>query len=109
MSTFERPLGFTTRQLHAGYEPDSVTSSRAAPIYLTTAYDLQSTERASRLFALQEAGNIYTRIGNPTSNIVEKRIADLEGGIAALEVSPLLKVQEEVTHCIPSSHLPVIE
>src|SRR5574342_483992 len=83
----ERQFGFSTRQLHAGYSPDAVTGSRAAPIYLTTAYDLQSTERAARLFALQEAGNIYTRIGNPTSNIVEKRIADLEGGIAALEVS----------------------
>ncbi|MBL8051553.1 MAG: O-acetylhomoserine aminocarboxypropyltransferase/cysteine synthase [Anaerolineales bacterium] len=87
MSTIERPLGFTTRQLHAGYEPDATTGSRAVPIYQTSAYDLQSTERASRLFALQEAGNIYTRIGNPTSNVLEKRIADLEGGIAALEVS----------------------
>ena len=87
MSTIkDRKLGFTTRQLHAGYSPDAVTGSRAAPIYLTTAYDLQSTDRASRLFALQEAGNIYTRIGNPTSNIVETRIADLEGGVAALVV-----------------------
>lgn len=86
-ATRERQFGFTTRQLHSGYSPDAVTGSRAAPIYLTTAYDLQSTDRAARLFALQEAGNIYTRIGNPTSNIVEQRIADLEGGIAALEVS----------------------
>jgi O-acetylhomoserine (thiol)-lyase len=87
MLTRERQFGFSTRQLHAGYEPDPATGSRAAPIYQTTAYDLQSTERASRLFALQEAGNIYTRIGNPTSNIVERRIADLEGGIGAVETS----------------------
>lgn len=87
MLTRERQFGFSTRQLHAGYDPDPVTGSRAAPIYQTTAYDLQSTERASRLFALQEAGNIYTRIGNPTSNIVERRIADLEGGIGAVETS----------------------
>jgi O-acetylhomoserine (thiol)-lyase len=87
MATVERKFGFNTRQLHAGYEPEATTGSRAAPIYQTTAYDLQSTERASRLFALQEAGNIYTRIGNPTSNIVERRLADLEGGVGALEVS----------------------
>ncbi|MBM4428072.1 MAG: bifunctional O-acetylhomoserine aminocarboxypropyltransferase/cysteine synthase, partial [Chloroflexi bacterium] len=87
MATSERQFGFSTRQLHSGYDPEATTGSRAAPIYQTTAYDLQSTDRAARLFALQEAGNIYTRIGNPTSNIVEKRIADLEGGIAALEVS----------------------
>ncbi|HSB02525.1 MAG TPA: aminotransferase class I/II-fold pyridoxal phosphate-dependent enzyme, partial [Anaerolineales bacterium] len=83
----ERQFGFTTRQLHSGYEPEATTGSRAVPIYQTTAYDLQSTERAARLFALQEAGNIYTRIGNPTSNVLEKRIADLEGGVGALEVS----------------------
>src|SRR5215510_2663113 len=85
--TIERQFGFRTRQLHAGYEPDLTTGSRAVPIYQTSAYDLQSTERASRLFALQEAGNIYTRIGNPTSNVFEKRIADLEGGVGAVETS----------------------
>jgi O-acetylhomoserine (thiol)-lyase len=87
MLTTERKFGFSTRQLHAGYEPEATTGSRAVPIYQTTAYDLQSTDRAARLFALQEAGNIYTRIGNPTSNVVEKRIADLEGGIGAVETS----------------------
>ena len=55
------------------------------PIYQTSAYDLQSTDRAARLFALQETGNIYTRISNPTSNVLEKRIADLEGGVGAGE------------------------
>ncbi|HSO11684.1 MAG TPA: O-acetylhomoserine aminocarboxypropyltransferase/cysteine synthase family protein [Anaerolineales bacterium] len=87
MAITERQFGFSTRQLHAGYDPEATTGSRAVPLYQTSAYDLQSTDRAARLFALQEAGNIYTRIGNPTSNVLEKRIADLEGGIAALEVS----------------------
>src|SRR5262245_1672803 len=87
MLTTEHQFGFTTRQLHVGYEPEATTRSRAIPIYQTSAYDLQSTDRASRLFALQETGNIYTRIGNPTSSVFEKRIADLEGGVAALEVS----------------------
>jgi O-acetylhomoserine (thiol)-lyase len=87
MSTTDRKYGFTTRQLHSGYEPEPTTGSRAVPIYQTSAYDLQSTERAARLFALEEKGNIYTRIMNPTSNVLETRVADLEGGSAALEVS----------------------
>jgi len=87
MSTADRQFGFTTRQLHAGYTPEETTGSRAVPLYQTAAYNLQSTERAARLFALQEAGNIYTRISNPTSNVLEKRIADLEGGVGALETS----------------------
>ncbi len=87
MTTQSRKFGFATRQLHAGYEPEPTTGSRAVPLYQTAAYDLQSTQRASQLFALQEAGNIYTRISNPTSNVLEKRMADLEGGVAALEVS----------------------
>jgi len=87
MTTTERQFGFATRQLHAGYDPEATTGSRAVPLYQTSAYDLQSTERASRLFALQETGNIYTRISNPTTNVFEQRIASLEGGVAALEVS----------------------
>lgn len=87
MTTTERKFGFTTRQLHVGYEPEATTGSCAVPLYQTSAYDLQSTDRAARLFALQETGNIYTRIGNPTSNVVEKRIADLEGGVGAVETS----------------------
>jgi len=82
-----RKYGFTTRQVHDGYTPDPATGSRAVPIYQTSAYDLRSTERASRLFALQEEGNIYTRISNPTTNVFEKRMASLEGGVGALEVS----------------------
>ncbi|HMB23633.1 MAG TPA: aminotransferase class V-fold PLP-dependent enzyme, partial [Anaerolineales bacterium] len=87
MFNTDHQFGFTTRQLHSGYEPEETTGSRAVPIYQTAAYDLQSTERAARLFALQEAGNIYTRIGNPTSNVLERRMADLEGGVGALEVN----------------------
>src|SRR5918996_6406309 len=87
MLTTERQFGFTTLQLHAGYDPEATTGSRAVPIYQTSAYDLQSTDRAARLFALQENGHIYSRISNPTSNVFENRIADLEGGIGALEVS----------------------
>jgi O-acetylhomoserine (thiol)-lyase len=87
MSTEEHQFGFTSRQLHAGYTPDPTTGSNAVPLYQTAAYDLQSTERAARLFALQEGGNIYTRISNPTSNVLERRMADLEGGVGALEVN----------------------
>src|SRR5689334_24453545 len=111
MLTTERKFGFTTRQLHAGYEPEATTGSRAVPLYQTSAYDLQSTDRAARLFALQEAGNIYTRIGNPTSNVLERRIADLEGGIGALEVSSghaaqttaILTICEAGDHIVSSS------
>src|SRR3990172_10129291 len=87
MSSNALKFGFTTRQLHSGYTPEPTTGSRAVPLYQTSAYDLQSTERAARLFALQEKGNIYTRISNPTSNIFEARIADLEGGVGAVETS----------------------
>ena len=87
MLTTERQFGFTTRQLHAGYDPEPTTGSRAVPIYQTSAYDLQSTDRAARLFALQEQGHIYTRISNPTTSVFEQRIADLEGGVGAIEVS----------------------
>jgi O-acetylhomoserine (thiol)-lyase len=85
--TTPRKFGFTTRQLHEGFTSDPTTGSKAVPIYQTSAYNLQSTERAARLFALQESGNIYTRISNPTTNIFETRMASLEGGVGALEVS----------------------
>jgi O-acetylhomoserine (thiol)-lyase len=87
MQNNKRSFGFTTRQLHAGYQPDPATGSRAVPIYQTAAYDLQSTERAARLFALQETGHIYTRISNPTTSVFEQRMASLEGGVGALETS----------------------
>ncbi len=83
-STNGHQFGFTTRQLHAGQEPDPTTGSRAVPIYQTTSYQFQSTEHAANLFALKEFGNIYTRIMNPTSDVLEQRIAELEGGVGAL-------------------------
>jgi len=83
----DHKFGFNTRQLHAGHEPDSDTHSRAVPIYQTTAYLFKNSEHAANLFALKEAGNIYTRIMNPTSDVFEKRMADLEGGVGALAVS----------------------
>lgn len=84
MSDNERQYGFTTRQLHAGYSPDPTTNSRSVPIYQTTSYQFNNTEHAANLFALQEFGNIYTRIMNPTTDVLEQRIAALEGGVGAL-------------------------
>jgi O-acetylhomoserine (thiol)-lyase len=72
-------LGFDTRQIHAGQEPDPTTGARAVPIYQTTSYQFRSTEHAANLFALAEIGNIYTRIMNPTQGVFEARIASLEG------------------------------
>ncbi len=84
--TQPRQYGFNTRQLHAGQQPDPTTGSRAVPIYQTTSYQFKSTEHASNLFALKELGNIYTRIMNPTTDVFEQRIANLEGGVGALAV-----------------------
>lgn len=78
---------FETLQLHAGQEVDPVTKSRAVPIYQTTSYVFDSSEHAANLFGLKEFGNIYTRIMNPTTDVFEKRIAALEGGVAALATS----------------------
>ncbi|MEM8559798.1 MAG: O-acetylhomoserine aminocarboxypropyltransferase/cysteine synthase [Bacteroidota bacterium] len=77
-------LRFETLQLHAGQQPDSATNSRAVPIYQTTSYTFDDTGHAARLFGLQEFGNIYTRIMNPTTDVFEQRIAALEGGAAAV-------------------------
>ncbi|OUC09644.1 O-acetylhomoserine aminocarboxypropyltransferase, partial [Litorilinea aerophila] len=85
--TTERKFGFATRQLHAGQQPDPTTGSRAVPIYQTTSYQFKDTEHAANLFALKEFGNIYTRIMNPTTDVLEQRVADLEGGVGALAAS----------------------
>lgn len=77
-------MKFETSQLHAGQEVDPVTQSRAVPIYQTTAYQFKDSEHGAKLFALQEFGNIYTRLMNPTTDVFEKRVAALEGGVAAL-------------------------
>lgn len=76
--------GFDTRALHAGYIPDPQTGARAVPIYQTTSYVFKDTDHAARLFGLQEFGNIYTRIMNPTTDVLEQRVAALEGGVAGL-------------------------
>ena len=80
----ERQLGFQTRSLHAGQRPDPATNARAVPIYQTTSYVFNDTAHAAALFGLQEFGNIYTRIMNPTNGVFEERMASLEGGIGAL-------------------------
>lgn len=79
-------LRFETLQLHAGQEVDPTTQSRAVPLYQTTSYVFKNSEHGANLFALKEFGNIYTRIMNPTTDVFEKRIAALEGGVAALAV-----------------------
>lgn len=79
-------LHFETLQLHAGQEADPTTGARAVPIYQTTSYQFKNSEHGANLFALKEFGNIYTRIMNPTSDVLEKRLAALEGGVAALAV-----------------------
>ncbi|CAK7042255.1 MAG: O-acetyl-L-homoserine sulfhydrylase [Eubacterium sp.] len=83
----DKNLKFETLQLHAGQTPDPVTHSVAVPIYQTTSYAFDSTEHAENLFGLKENGNIYTRIMNPTSDVLEKRMAALEGGVGALAVA----------------------
>src|SRR5436305_6345028 len=86
-SKIDRPLGFNTRSVHAGYDPDPTTRARAVPIYQTTSFTFDDTDHAARLFGLQEFGNIYTRIMNPTSAVLEARVASLENGVAALALS----------------------
>src|SRR3990170_3892811 len=84
---YQRQFGFNTRQLHAGQKPDPTTGARAVPIYQTTSYCFKDTDHAARLFALQEFGNIYTRIMNPTTDVLEQRVASLEGGVGALALA----------------------
>jgi O-acetylhomoserine (thiol)-lyase len=106
MST-DRQLGFNTRQLHAGQAPDPTTGSRAVPIYQTTSYQFRDTEHAANLFALKELGNIYTRIMNPTTDVLEQRLANLEGGVAALAASSghAAQAMAILTLCSPGDHI----
>lgn len=83
----DRNLGFNTRALHAGYSPDPTTGARAVPIYQTTSFVFENSDHAAALFALQKFGNIYTRIMNPTTAVLEERVASLENGAAALATS----------------------
>jgi len=83
----DRELGFNTRALHTGYDPDPTTGARAVPIYQSTSFVFENSDHAASLFALQQFGNIYSRIMNPTTDVLEKRIASLENGVAALALS----------------------
>jgi len=111
--TTERSFGFSTRQLHAGQSTDPATGSRAVPIYQTTSYQFRDTEHAANLFALRELGYIYTRIMNPTTDVLEQRVADLEGGVAGLAASSghaaqfmaITTLCEAGDHIVTSSHL----
>ena len=75
---------FETRQIHAGQAPDAATGARALPIYQTTSFVFESAEQAANRFGLAELGPIYTRLNNPTHEVIENRIASLEGGVGAL-------------------------
>lgn len=104
---------FETKQIHAGQAPDAVTGARALPIYQTTSYAFRDTDHAAALFGLAEPGNIYTRIMNPTQDVVEQRIAALEGGVAALllssgqaaETFAILNLAGAGDHIVSSPHL----
>lgn len=87
MSENQSAWSFETKQIHAGQVPDPTTGARALPIYQTTSYQFKNSEHAANLFALGEFGNIYTRIMNPTQEVVENRVAALEGGVGALLVA----------------------
>src|SRR5579863_9259798 len=82
-----RQLGFATRSLHAGHTPDKASLARAVPIYQSTSFVFEDSSHAAALFALQQFGNIYSRIMNPTTDVFEQRVAALEGGVAALATS----------------------
>ncbi|SNS63628.1 O-acetylhomoserine (thiol)-lyase [Micrococcales bacterium KH10] len=104
---------FETRQIHAGQTPDAATGARALPIYQTTSFVFPDAETAAARFALQDLGPIYTRLGNPTQEVVENRIADLEGGVGALLLSSgqaaqtfaFLNIAEAGDHIVASASL----
>jgi O-acetylhomoserine (thiol)-lyase len=102
-----RKYGFTTRQLHAGQRPDPATGSRAVPVYQTTSFVFRDTAHAARLFALEEPGNIYSRIMNPTNDVFERRLADLEGGAGALAASSghAAQTMAVLTLCAQGDHI----
>ena len=104
---------FETKQVHSGAAPDPVTNARATPIYKTTSYVFNNADHAKNLFALAEFGNIYTRIQNPTQDVVEQRVAALEGGTAALllasgqaaETYAVLNIAQAGDHIVSSSSI----
>jgi O-acetylhomoserine (thiol)-lyase len=87
MTRPEKSLSVETLALHGGQEPDPTTGARAVPIYQSTSFQFRNTDHAADLFALSEPGNIYTRIGNPTTEVLEKRIAAMDGAVGALAVA----------------------
>ncbi|MEY4901824.1 MAG: hypothetical protein RLZZ190_551 [Actinomycetota bacterium] len=109
----DKNWSFETLQIHAGQTPDPTTGARALPLYQTTAYQFKDTQHAANLFGLAEFGNIYTRIMNPTQDVVEQRLAALEGGVAALLVASgsaattysVLNVAEAGDHIVSSPSL----
>ena len=113
MSLDPATFGFETRQIHAGATPDPTTGARATPIDQTTSYAFRDVDHAAALFGLAEAGNIYTRIMNPTQDVLEQRIASLEGGVAALalasgqaaETLAILNIAEAGDHIVASASL----
>src|SRR5664279_5165092 len=104
---------FDTLAIHGGQDPDPTIKSRAVPIYQTTSYVFDDTGHAARLFALEEFGNIYTRIMNPTTDVLEQRITALEGGVGALAVASgqaavvysVLNIARAGDHIVSSSSL----
>ncbi len=80
---------FETKQIHAGASPDPTTGARATPLYASTSFVFKNAEHGANLFALKEFGNIYTRIGNPTTDVFEQRMCALEGGVHAVSWSLL--------------------
>ncbi|SKA86753.1 O-acetylhomoserine sulfhydrylase [Agreia bicolorata] len=113
MSDNDASWKFETKQIHSGAAPDPVTNARATPIYQTTSYVFNNSDHAKNLFALAEFGNIYTRIQNPTQNVVEERVAALEGGTAALlvasgqaaETFAVLNIAEAGDHIVSSASI----
>ncbi|MDD5270808.1 MAG: O-acetylhomoserine aminocarboxypropyltransferase/cysteine synthase [Candidatus Omnitrophica bacterium] len=113
MSKIDAKLRAETLALHGGQSPDPVTGSRAVPIYQTTSYQFRDSEHAANLFALKESGNIYTRLMNPTTDVLEKRITLLDGGIGALAVSSgqaaitiaLLNIAQAGDHIVSADNL----
>lgn len=99
----DREPGFSTLSIHAGAQPDPTTGARATPIYQTTSFVFDDVEHAASLFGLQTFGNIYTRIGNPTNNVLEERVAALEGGTGALGVASGHAAQILVLHTLMES------
>ncbi|PJF26799.1 MAG: O-acetylhomoserine aminocarboxypropyltransferase [Phototrophicales bacterium] len=93
MTQQKRKFGFETRMVHAGHIPDPITGARAVPIYQTTSYVFEDTDKAAQLFELKQYGNIYTRINNPTNAVFEERIASLENGTGAVATASGMAAQ----------------